>query len=49
METCLSLNMNLGACILELAQDMQCVVPTRHTAGGSTPFWVSINDNDDER
>ena len=44
----MSLNFYLGACIRELAQDMQRVVPALHTAGGSTPFWVIIDDNDDE-
>ena len=32
----------VGACILELAQDMQRVVPAPHTAGSSTPFLGNI-------
>ena len=33
----------MGASFLELAQEMQRVVPALHIAGSSTPFGVIIN------
>ena len=38
----MSLNFYVGAFILELAQEMQRVAPAPHTAGSSSPFWVTV-------